>query len=175
MADCQRPTKVQMLILPDAVYQNESHVIQIFADAHLLRFWRMGVVTSRDGNIGTTDADPYRLIVAYAAGKRRGPFHSIHRIAYLNVGGAPDHFVGIDDDTSDNLLVPTSFVAKQAWTTEPTEFGLSASGHTPATHRWQKLIAERKRSADLHSHKYGIAPLNSSVERWGQTYGDFDL
>jgi hypothetical protein len=179
VANCKRPAQSAphssnqeaiVLIYPSEVYKNETYIVAIFPDWNLLPYVRMGVVTSQE--IGTTSAGPYRLVVAYAAGKRRGPFHSSHRIAYLNVAGAPDHIDGIDPDyDSDNLLLPSSFIAQQALSIEPNEFGLSDGGPDGTLKvKWGNLINERKRAADRHCYRLGIAPLNSSVERWGQTY-----
>jgi hypothetical protein len=160
-----------MLIFPNAIYDGEIDVVQIFPDAHLLPYWRMGIVTSHNGEIGTTSAGPYRLVVAYATCKRAGPFQRVHRIAYLNVAD-DSRLDGIDPDReSDNLLTPDSFRAGEPLTTEPVRFGLADHGSDgPLKIHWANLIADRKRAADHHCHKLGIAPLQSSVERWGLTY-----
>jgi hypothetical protein len=161
-----------MLVYPQEIYENETHVVQIFPDAHLLPYWRMGVTTTRDGKVGVNCRGEYRIVVAFAALRKPGPFDFVHRICYVNCGGAPYHLDGIDPDyESDNLLAPNSFVAGQALTTEPTKFGLNLGGPDGnALHFWRQRICERKNGCDAYCRRMGIRPLESSIEKFGLNY-----
>jgi hypothetical protein len=166
-----------MLILPESVYKTETHIVPVFHDWQTLPYCRLGVTTSDDGKIGTTSAGPYKLVLAYAAVRAGGPFvNRVHRVCYLNVGGWPLHVDGVDEDTvSDNLLVPSSFIAGEPLTIEPLNFGQSDCGLTVnLKNKWCPIISDRKAAWDKHCRSFGVVPLETSVERWGQTYEESD-
>jgi hypothetical protein len=87
-----------------------------------------------------------------------------------------DRRFGIDADyQSDNLLTPASFVAGRAETEEPTKFGLSLGGPATALNEWRQRIISRKDGCDAYCRRLGIKPLETSIERWGQTYEESEF
>jgi hypothetical protein len=184
MAINQRPAKIAALtwnretimqIYAKEIYERETSIVQIYHDAHLLRFWRLGLIYGHDRKIGVNALGPYKIVVAYADVQLAGPWADCpRRVAYLNCAGAPDHLDGIDADReSDNLLLPSSFRAGEPLTVAPAEFGLPVGGPLGnVRNTWTTRLREYKASGDKQSHALGLSPLHTSVERWGKTYSE---
>ena len=167
-----------MLVYPPAVYDAETHIVQTFPGAGFdrLRYWRLGItVDARHpmNRLSPFIGPPYSIIVAYAAVRIGGPLgRHIHRIAYINCGGFPNHVDGDDADyESDDLIEPSSFVAGKAETLPPKTFDLPIYGPLGTLkNEWRRQVGHWKSLWDQHYALLDRPYLRTSIERWGATY-----